>query len=591
MAMHPHAVVMPHALAAAAAAGHPSAAEAHQLYQQQIQMMAASGAPSPYTFVAPTLAHHAVPHHFQPPSGAVAAANGGDVRAAPHPGVAAVTSAGNGVAAERAPSGSRKREEDLDHARKGPSSRFGEVKQSKLEGRSGGEKRRRNQRFPPEELPPDVAASAATVNNSQHAFHLQGIGVLSHGASHVHAVPPNPAAATVPPMPSSVAFVNGRYVPMRDAQVSITDLGFTYGCAVVEDILLLSGVSVRMDEHLEYLATASSALNLPLPLSVPDLRSICAHIVALNRDVGARGALHIQLSYGAYALRTRRLPPPSSIVPSLVIHTQPLPPIPARYHDKGIALHPAHDDSPSLYVPGELPVPYKSSSQLQVVLALQTAIANDCEEALLFEPLTGDVTGTTNGNIFCVKFGVVYTPPAVGKVSDCVMRRTILEACRGELQIEAREVSITQPFLCSATEVFCASVLDLVLPVRAVGDRQIGDGVPGPVSRKVMTWIANQKAAPVPAAVKPRASVANGGVFAKGPGKQADSNGSNVSKERSSSGAGRGSAISSGASDAAPARPTSSSATRSRGSSGENATNSDHGMPSSESIEKDGARS
>lgn len=591
MAMHPHAVVMPHALAAAAAAGHPSAVEAHQLYQQQMQMIAATGAPNPYTFAAPALAHPGLPHLFPPANGAVAAANDGDARGAPHVGVAAAPSAGNGVATEKAPSGARESKTDQDYAQNASASWFGEAKQNMVEGGSGGEKRRRKQRFPPEKLPPDVAASAAAVTNAQHALHAQGIGVLSQGAAQVHTGPRNPAAPTLSPMPSSVAFVNGRYVPMRDAQVSITDLGFTYGCAVVEDILLLDGVGVRIEEHLEYLAAASSALNLPLPLSVPDLRSICAHIVALNRDVGARGALHIQLSYGAYALRTRRLPPPSSIVPSLVIHTQPLPPIPVSYRDKGIVLHPAHDDSPSLYVPGELPVPYRSSSQLQTVLALQTAIAHDCEEALLFEPLTGDVTGTTNGNIFCVKFGVVYTPPAVGKVSDCVMRRTILEACRGELQIEAREVSITQPFLCSATEVFCASVLDLVVPVRAVGNRHIGDGVPGPVSRKVMTWIANQKAVPVPTGVKRDTSLDNGGGLAQWHGKRADSNGSNVSKERSSSGVGLNSAASSGASDGATVRPTPSSATRSQGSSDENATNSDHGIPSGDSVGKDGARS
>lgn len=588
LAMHPHAVMMPHALAAAAAAGHPNVAEAHQLYQQQMQMMAASGAHNPYAFAAQPLAHHAMPHHFQAPSAAGVASNGVDARGAPHtaPDMAA---AGNGVAAEKTHAGSRAPEVRQEHALKPPSEKLGGTRQKKIEGGPGVEKRRRKQSLPPEKLAPDVAASAATIVVPQHALHLPALAVLNPGAAHVHIPPPNPAAPSLSSMPLSVAFVNGRYVPMRDAQVSITDLGFTYGCAVVEDILLMSGVGVRMDAHLEYLATASTALNLPLPLSVPDLRSICAHIIALNRDVGIRGALHIQLSYGAYALRTRRLPPPSSIVPSLVIHTQPLPPIPPNYSDEGIALHPAHDDSPSLYVPGELPVPYKSSSQLQVLLALQTAIAHDCEEALLFEPLTGDVTGTTNGHIFCVKFGVVYTPPAVGKVSDCVMRRTILEACRGELQIEAREVSITQPFLCSATEVFCASVLDLVVPVRAVGDREIGDGVPGPVTLKVMTWISNQKAAPV--GLKRPVSFTNARGQAKGFGRHADSSGSNWSRDQSSSGAGRNSAANSGGSEAVPAPPRSSSPNRSRESSDENTGNSDHDMHTRDSIVREAERS
>jgi branched-subunit amino acid aminotransferase/4-amino-4-deoxychorismate lyase len=354
---------------------------------------------------------------------------------------------------------------------------------------------------------------------------------------------------------------------MHDAQVSITDLGFTYGCAVVEDVLLVNGAGVRLDAHLGFLATAAAALKLPLPLAASDLRSICAHIIATNRaGGGARGALHIQLSYGAYTARTRRLPPPASTVPSLVIHTQVLPPMPRAHLERGISLFPAHDESPALYVPGEPPVPYRSSSQLPALLALQAALARDCEEALLFDPTTGDVTGTTDGNIFCVKFGVVYTPPAVGKVSDCVMRRCVLEACRGKLGIDVREVSITRPFLCSATEVFSASVLDLVLPVRAVGDRTIGSEVPGPVTSQVMMWA---QAALADSGMSGRKSRGGGAAREQperpeqGAAGRAHSGQSSGSGERGSSGARLNS---SSGSDATPARAPSWSPKKSRSS-------------------------
>lgn len=562
MALHKHAVVLPHALAAAAL---PGAAGAHQLYQQQMQMMAASAGHGPYAFAAHPMAHTQMQHHFQRPvapgsMGAGPARSGGSggsggSGSGGSGGSGSGGSGGSGSAGEQAggaapmvTTGRGKKRNEAESREKaqrnsdGP--RGGEGKNKSTSAR-GVEKRRRRQLNPLKKLPPDADPPRPRVSS------------VVHPASAVAMGAPNQ-----PPPPSqSLAFVNGRFVAMCDAQVSITDLGFTYGCAVVEDILLLNGFGVRVDAHLEYLATAARALNLPLPLSVPDLRSICAHVVTTNRDGGARGALHIQLSYGAYAARTRRLPPPASIVPSLVIHTQPLPPIPPAYRERGIALFPTHDDNPSLYAPGEPPVPYKSSSQLPALLALQDAIANECEEALLSEPLTGDVTGTTNGHIFCVKFGIVYTPPAVGKVSDCVMRRCILDACREKLDIEAREVSITQPFLCSATEVFCASVLDLVVPVRAVGDRTIGEGVPGPVTSKIMEWLSDPKTA---LAAEHGSCIPNGGV--QGAGGRVGLRDSGGSRERGSSSDGQNSGTNSG-SDAMPAPPPSSSPNESRGSS------------------------
>lgn len=299
---------------------------------------------------------------------------------------------------------------------------------------------------------------------------------------------PGPTGVAAGQRSSRVSFINGRFVYAEEAYVSVLDYGFAYGCSIVEEVLVCSGIPVLLDAHLQLLADAATSLELPLPIPLPDLKSICQNVVTTNRD-GPRAALFIQLSFGSHGGRSRILPSAGTTVPTLVIHTQPLPPILPDHLTEGISLHPVPDNRPGTSEGDEPSVPYVSSSQFASLLALKKARENQCAEALLFDPETSDVTGTTDGNIFCVKFGAVFTPPPVGKVANGVMRRHILDLCR-EHGIDVREVGITRAFLCTAAEVFCTSNLDHVLPVCAVDGRRIAGDVPGAVTSRVMALVA-----------------------------------------------------------------------------------------------------
>jgi branched-subunit amino acid aminotransferase/4-amino-4-deoxychorismate lyase len=290
-----------------------------------------------------------------------------------------------------------------------------------------------------------------------------------------------------------IAYINGVLLAAEEARVPITDFGFSSGCAIVEEVLLARECIVRLDAHIEKLKSSAAALGLPMPLSTLDLQTACERIVATNQD-GPRGALYIQLTFGAYGVRSRHLPLSRAVIPTLVIHSQPLQPLSSALARQGIALFPTPDNRPTLSAHDQTSVPYVSTSQLPELLALRAALANECDEAVLYDPVTDEITGTTQGNIFCVKFGVIYTPPTFGRVPDGVIRRVVVGACTDQ-GIDVREVSITMPFLSSAAEVFCTSTLDEIVPVRAVGKREIGhDGsVPGPVTSQVMDAVAAER--------------------------------------------------------------------------------------------------
>lgn len=343
----------------------------------------------------------------------------------------------------------------------------------------------------------------------------RGTGSVGEGETGNAGDAGGPAAA---PKPASknLAYVNGLFTPAEEARVSITDLGFAYGCGVVEEVLVIGGTCVGLTDHLTTVVLAAKCLELPLPISANELRSVCMHVIRAN-NVGPRSALYIHLSFGTYGTRSRLLPPPSEIVPSVVIHTEELPPVPTLHLQTGIAVLPVSDSRRAPNADRDVAVPYlSSSSQLPVILALQKARSKNCVEALMVDHSSGDVTGTSAGNIFCVKFGAVYTPSAAG---NSVMRRTIIKMCREELGIELREVSITQPFLCSATEVFCTSNLDQVVPVRAVGGRDISGQVPGSVTAQILDRFATMNAQLLTASKRQESSPIDGrgGVPGNGP--------------------------------------------------------------------------
>lgn len=122
------------------------------------------------------------------------------------------------------------------------------------------------------------------------------------------------------------------------------------------------------------------------------------------------------------------------------------------------------------------------------VLALRAARAGGFDDAVLVDRASAEVSGTTRGNVFCVKFGVIYTTPLSGSARAGVMRRCIF-AWATAAGLAVREVPLTKPFLRTAAEVFVTTTADEVVGVRQIDDARIGGlsaPMPGPVTRRLM---------------------------------------------------------------------------------------------------------
>ncbi len=270
---------------------------------------------------------------------------------------------------------------------------------------------------------------------------------------------------------SRIAYVNGRYLPLADAKVSIEDRGYQFGDGVYEVCEVRGGRLIDARRHLARLKRSLDELRIRMPMSEAALRLVLHEVVAKNR-IGY-GVLYLQITRGV-ARRDHAFPPPE-IPPSLVVTARPLTKTRnATLAATGIAV---------ISVPdirwGRVDI--KTISLLPNVLAKQAAIDEGARDAW-FVDKDGNVTEGASANAWIVTAaGTVVTRPADQGILRGVTRTVLFEAIKAQgLAIEERPFGLAEAY--AAREAFATSATQIVVPVVRIDGRAIGDGKPGPVA-------------------------------------------------------------------------------------------------------------
>jgi branched-chain amino acid aminotransferase len=119
---------------------------------------------------------------------------------------------------------------------------------------------------------------------------------------------------------------------------------------------------------------------------------------------------------------------------------------------------------------------------LNSILAKQEAVKNHYDEAILLNN-EGYVSEGSGENIFIVNNGRVTTPPVTAGILEGITRDSVMTLLKDDGN-EVREADVTRSDLYYADEVFFTGTAAEVTPVREVDDRPVGDGRPGPVTRR-----------------------------------------------------------------------------------------------------------
>lgn len=264
-----------------------------------------------------------------------------------------------------------------------------------------------------------------------------------------------------------IGFVNGRFLPLEDAAVSVEDRGFQFGDGVYEVIRTYHGRPFQLEAHLLRLERSARAIDLPVPWGIPQW-------VTYVQDGIARGGypeskVYLQLTRGV-APRDHAFP--DSVNPTAVMTVREMKPMDPVKLASGVAVMTMDD-----WRWGRCDI--KSVNLLPNVLARQKAKQAGAFEALFIRH--GRVTEGAVSNVMVVREGRVVTAPEGEWILSGVTRTLVLELARKEgLPVEERFV--TRDELLCADEVFLTSTTIEVLPVIRVDGKLVRNGKPGPVT-------------------------------------------------------------------------------------------------------------
>ena len=248
-----------------------------------------------------------------------------------------------------------------------------------------------------------------------------------------------------------MAFLNGRFVPLAEAKVSVFDRSFLYGDGLFETIRVYDGKPFRWTQHCERLRHGAEFLKIPLPYSPGELAQVVRQLIA--RNALPEALLRLTLSRG---VGPRGYSTVGADSPTLVITMHPAPTVNPR-HPPRWRLH-----TSSLRVPSnERLATFKTCNKLAQILARAEAETAGADEALLLNT-DGEIAEAASSNLFWIEGGTVCTTPLTAGILAGVTRGAVLELCAA-LSLPCREKRMKPAGLRKAGGVFVTlSTLEVV---------------------------------------------------------------------------------------------------------------------------------
>lgn len=276
------------------------------------------------------------------------------------------------------------------------------------------------------------------------------------------------------------AFLNGEYMPVRDAKVSVMTHAFNYGTGVFEGVRAywnpvheqLYGLHLR--EHFERLHQSCRIMRLDLAYSVAELIEITREIL---RRSGLREDAYLRpLAYKSDEIIGVRL---HDLTTAFTMFAVPF----GNYVeiDRGLDVCVSSwrrvDDNA---IPARCKI---TGSYVNAALAKTEAQEAGFDEAIVLTQ-DGHVSEGSAANLFMVRAGVLITPPPTDNILEGIVRSSVMRLAQDEgIPVEIRSIDRTELYL--ADELFLCGTGVQLAAIRAVDHRPIGEGEIGPIARRL----------------------------------------------------------------------------------------------------------
>jgi len=264
-------------------------------------------------------------------------------------------------------------------------------------------------------------------------------------------------------MDNKIVYLNGQYLPLNEAKISVMDRGFLFGDGIYEVIPSYAGHLFHFEQHMERLDNSLSSIRLTNPHDRAQWLEILTPLLDANLDQ----SIYLQITRGVADKRDHAFP--ENITPTVFAMSSTIAPF--SDVDSGAKALSVDDSRWEL-------CNVKATTLLANILLRQQAVEKGCAEAILVKD--GYVTEGAASNIFAVIDGILITPPKSHEILPGITRDVILEIAE-ENNIPYSEDIISLDALKTASEIWLTSSTREIIPIVQLDNEIIANGKPGPL--------------------------------------------------------------------------------------------------------------
>jgi branched-chain amino acid aminotransferase len=271
-------------------------------------------------------------------------------------------------------------------------------------------------------------------------------------------------------------YIDGEFYPKSQAKISVYDHGFLYGDGVFEGIRAYNGVVFKLKEHVDRLYRSAHAIMLNIPLTREEMIKAVVETLRKNKMKDSYIRLIVSRGVGDLGLDPRKCSKPTTIIITDTINIKA-----GNAKETGITtMFSWVRRNPVDATTHEV----KSLNYLNSILAKIEANNNGVDEAMCLEN-NGYIAEGVGENVFIVKNGELFSPPTSTGALAGITAETVVSIA-AKLGIKVTITNLTPFMLFTADEAFFTGTAMEMAPIREVNKRQIGNGKPGPVTKKLM---------------------------------------------------------------------------------------------------------
>lgn len=290
--------------------------------------------------------------------------------------------------------------------------------------------------------------------------------------SEVATMKPNPFA----PRPDLKIWMDGAIVPSAEARISVFDHGLLYGDGVFEGIRVYNGKIFEEQGHIKRFFESAKAIRLVLPMTPEEVSAAMYEALEANGITGD-GYIRLVATRGVGSLGISIL---HTANPTVFVIADKIALYPPEVYQRGLhciisSYVRNHSNSTSPRV--------KSLNYLNNVMAKLEARDAGADEAIMLTA-DGHIAECSGDNIFLIRNGILMTPPTSEGILEGITRNLVIEFAR-KRGIAVLEKALIRHDLFVCDECFATGTAAEIVPITEICKRQVGDGKPGPITRKL----------------------------------------------------------------------------------------------------------